>query len=129
MGALGRAKLVCFVATASPTKAKAFYSDTLGLRLIEDTPFAVVFDAGGTTLRVQKVETVAATGYTALGWEVSDIHAAVGALARKGVRFQRYDRMTQDASGIWKSPGGAQVAWFLDPDGNTISLTELPIDA
>ena len=129
MGALGRANLMCFVATASPNKAKAFYGDTLGLRLVEDTPFALVFDAGGTTLRVQKVEAVAVAGYTALGWEVSDLHAAVRALAKKGVRFQRYDGMTQDASGIWKSPGGAQVAWFHDPDGNTISLTELPIDA
>jgi catechol 2,3-dioxygenase-like lactoylglutathione lyase family enzyme len=113
MGALGKAKLVCFGATASAAKAKAF---------------ALVFDAGGTTLRIQKVEAVSAPGYTALGWEVDDIHAAVRALAKKGIRFQRYDSLTQDASGIWKSPGGALVAWFHDPDGATISLTELPID-
>ena len=129
MGALGKAKLVCFGATASAAKAKAFYGDTLGLRLLEDTPFALVFDAAGTTLRIQKVERVAVAGYTALGWEVADIHAAVSALAKKGIRFQRYDGVTQDASGIWKSPGGTLVAWFLDPDGNTISLTELPVDA
>jgi len=128
MGALGKAKVVCFGATTSPTKAKAFYGETLGLPLVEESAFALVFDASGTTLRIQKVDRVSVAGYTALGWEVGDIDAAVGALARKGVRFERYEGLGQDAAGIWTSPGGARVAWFKDPDGCTLSLTELSPD-
>jgi catechol 2,3-dioxygenase-like lactoylglutathione lyase family enzyme len=124
--ALGEAKLVGFGATANAERAKAFYAGTLGLRLVDDSPFALVFDANGTTLRIQKVDAVTTAGYTALGWEVGDIHAAVRTLTRAGVRFQRYAGMDQDASGIWRSPSGADVAWFHDPDGNTISLTQLP---
>jgi catechol 2,3-dioxygenase-like lactoylglutathione lyase family enzyme len=125
MGALGKAKIVCFGATASAAKAKAFYSDTLGLPLVEESAFALVFNANGTTLRIQKVERVSVAGYTALGWEIDDIDAAVAALARKGIRFERYEGLGQDAAGIWTSPSGARVAWFKDPDGSTLSLTEL----
>jgi len=128
MGALGKAKVVCFGATASPAKAKAFYGETLGLPLLEESAFALVFDANGTTLRIQKVERVSVAGYTALGWEVPDIDAALGALARKGIRFERYEGLGQDAAGIWTSPSGARVAWFKDPDGSTLSLTELSAD-
>ena len=96
----------------------------LGLSLVEDSPFALVFDSNGTTLRVQKVEQVTPAPYTALGWQVTDIEASVRSLRAKGAVFQRYEGLSQDALGIWKSPSGAKVAWFRDPDGNTLSLTE-----
>ena len=125
MTTLGRAKVACFAATANAPRAKTFYGDTLGLDLVEDTPFALVFDAGGTTLRVQKVDAVSPPRYTVLGWEVADIRSVARALQAKGVRLRRYDGMDQDADGIWASPSGALVAWFEDPDGNTLSLTQL----
>lgn len=121
---LKTAKLVGFVATAKAAAAKKFYRDTLGLRLVEDSPFAIVFDANGTMLRVQKVERVSPAGYTALGWDVVDISAEVKRLSQKGVRFERYEGMSQDDAGIWTSPSGARVAWFKDPDGNLLSLTQ-----
>jgi catechol 2,3-dioxygenase-like lactoylglutathione lyase family enzyme len=125
MNQLGAAKVVCFTATQSADRAKTFYRDTLGLELIEDTPFALVFDANGTTLRVQKVDAVVPAPYTVVGWEVDDIRAVARALLEKGVRLRRYQGMDHDADGIWLSPSGARVAWFEDPDGNTLSLTQL----
>ena len=121
---LTSAQLVAFVATANAPAALEFYRDVLGLRLVADEPFALVFDAGGTMLRVAKVKEVAAAPYTVLGWRVENIREAARDLANRGVRFQHYDQMEQDELGIWASPSGAQVAWFKDPDGNVLSLTQ-----
>jgi catechol 2,3-dioxygenase-like lactoylglutathione lyase family enzyme len=117
--------IVAFVATTDPERAKIFYAKTLGLRLISEDGFALAFDAGGTMLRVAIVKTLQPAGYTVLGWIVPDLAKAVRALATRGVRFQRYEGMRQDDFGIWSSPSGAHVAWFTDPEGNTLSLTEL----
>jgi catechol 2,3-dioxygenase-like lactoylglutathione lyase family enzyme len=122
---LGSRKIVAFVATSSPAKAKRFYRDKLGLRLVEASPFALVFDAHGTMLRVTPVDKVATAGYTVLGWQVPDIVDAVKRLKKAGVRFERYDGMGQDKLGVWQSPSGARIAWFKDPDGNTLSITML----
>ena len=118
-------KLVAFVATRDTTRAKAFYADTLGLALIGEDQFAVVFDANGTMLRITAVAEVAAARYTVLGWQVPDIAATARELQRAGVELERYDGMHQDELGIWKSPSGASVGWFKDPDGNTLSITQL----
>jgi predicted enzyme related to lactoylglutathione lyase len=116
--------IVAFVATTDPKRAKAFYAKTLGLRLVSEDGFALVFDAGGTMLRVAVVKTLQPAGYTVLGWIVPDIAKAARDLVKRGVMFQRYEGMLQDDLGIWSSPGGARVAWFSDPEGNTLSLTE-----
>src|SRR6476620_7277557 len=117
--------IVAFVATTDPKRAKAFYVKTLGLRLVSEDGFALAFDAGGTMLRVAIVKTLQPAGYTVLGWIVPDIAKAVRALVKNGVMFQRYEGMPQDDLGIWSSPSGARVAWCNDPEGNTLSLTEL----
>jgi len=117
--------LIGFVAASDPERAKKFYRDTLGLPLVsEELPFALVFDAHGTMLRVAIVKEVAPARYTVLGWQVRDIIAAAKTLSEAGVRFERYPGMEQDELGIWHSPGGAQVAWFKDPDGNTLSISQ-----
>jgi catechol 2,3-dioxygenase-like lactoylglutathione lyase family enzyme len=121
---LAKSKPICFAATTQPIVATKFYREVLGLKLVQDTPFALVFDANGTMLRVQKVQTVVQAGYTVLGWEVADIGASVGELAKKGVRFERYEGLPQDKSGVWTTPDGSKVAWFKDSDGNTLSLTQ-----
>jgi catechol 2,3-dioxygenase-like lactoylglutathione lyase family enzyme len=117
--------IVAFVATTKPARAKAFYAKTLGLRLVSEDGFALAFDAGGTMLRVATVTTLQRAGYTVLGWIVPDIAKAVRGLVKRGVKFQRYAGMPQDDLGIWSSPSGARIAWFADPEGNTLSLTEL----
>jgi predicted enzyme related to lactoylglutathione lyase len=116
--------IVAFVATTDPKRAKAFFAKTLGLRLVSEDGFALAFDAGGTMLRVAIVKTLQPAGYTVLGWIVPDIAKAVRDLVKRGVIFQRYEGMPQDDLGIWSSPSGARVAWFSDPEGNTLSLTE-----
>jgi catechol 2,3-dioxygenase-like lactoylglutathione lyase family enzyme len=118
------AKIISFVATRNPASARKFYEETLGLEFISDDPFAVVFDVNGTMLRVQKVEELLPARHTVLGWEVHDIHAEVEVLTKRGVRFERFDGLAQDELGIWTSPVGAKVAWFKDPDGNTLALTQ-----
>jgi len=119
------APLVAFVATVKPAEARVFYADVLGLRLVHADQFALEFVAGGTSLRVTSVDHLEPAGYTVLGWAVPDIQAAVTDLAARGVEFQRFPEfMQQDALGIWAAPGGARVAWFKDPDGNTLSVTQ-----
>lgn len=119
-----KSKVIIFVATQNPASALKFYLETLGLTLVSDDPYALVFDVNGSMLRVQKVPELVPARHTVLGWEVPDIGAAIKELMQKGVRFEHYDGLTQDESGVWTTPSGAQVAWFKDPDGNTLSLTQ-----
>lgn len=123
--ALESSDLVAFAAASDLARARAFYEHKLGLPVVEDNDFAVVFNANGTMLRVTAVPEVAPAGYTVLGWRVTDIGAAVRGLQAKGVAFTAYDGMDQDENGIWTAPGGDKVAWFADPDGNTLSLTQV----
>ena len=120
---LADAPFIGFIPVRDLVAARAFYEGTLGLRVVEDTPFALVLDAGGTMLRVTPVPGLAARPFTVAGWNVPDIGAVASALAGRGVQFARYDGLTQDDLGIWTTPGGDRVAWFKDPDGNTLSLT------
>jgi catechol 2,3-dioxygenase-like lactoylglutathione lyase family enzyme len=122
---LGEQRVIAFVATTQPDAAEQFYRDTLGLTQASRDPFALVFDAGGTMLRVAIVEQFQPQPFTALGWIVADIDSTVRQLAERGVAFTRYEGMDQDALGIWRAPEGARIAWFKDPDGNTLSLTQL----
>jgi catechol 2,3-dioxygenase-like lactoylglutathione lyase family enzyme len=116
---------IAFVATAKPDEARAFYERTLGLDFVADEPFALIFDLGSIMLRIQKVDTLTPPPQTSLGWEVADIDAAVTMLAERGVAFEHFDFLPQDERGIWTTPSGARIAWFKDPDGNTLSLTQM----
>jgi len=117
-------KLVAFVSTSDADRARTFYSSVLGLRLVSDDDFALVFEANGTTLRITKVEFLSPAPFTVLGWEVADIAKTAACLRGRGVAFERYTGMCQDDHGIWLAPSGARVAWFKDPDGNLLSITE-----
>ena len=121
---LGSEKLVAFVATRDLGRAKDFYRDTLGLSLVSEDQFALVFDAAGTMLRVARVQKLAPAKYTVLGWQVRDIVQTAKQLQQAHVALERYPGMQQDEFGIWKSPSGARVAWFKDPDRNTLSVTQ-----
>jgi catechol 2,3-dioxygenase-like lactoylglutathione lyase family enzyme len=121
---LDSSEIVAFVPAADLSRARAFYEQVLGLPLVSQDDFACVFDAHGTMLRVTAVPGLAPAGYTVLGWKVAGIEAVVEGLAARGVVFARYDGMDQDDRGIWTAPGGDKIAWFADPDGNTLSLTQ-----
>jgi predicted enzyme related to lactoylglutathione lyase len=119
---LADADLVAFVATTDTARARAFYEGVLGLTVIDDDGFACVVDAHGTTVRITAVPERAAEVYTVLGWKVDDLDANIDGLVARGVTFLRFDGMEQDDRGVWAAPGGARIAWFADPDGNTLSL-------
>jgi catechol 2,3-dioxygenase-like lactoylglutathione lyase family enzyme len=123
---LASADLIAFVATTDLERARAFYGDALGLRVIEDDGRALAFDAHGTTLRVTGVREMTPPPYTVLGWAVPDASAAVRELAAHAIAVERFDGFDQDEDGIWIAPTGGRVAWFKDPDGNIVQLTELP---
>jgi len=119
------AKPMSFIVTRDRERAKAFYGEILGFASTGEDAFAVVYDMHGTMLRISTVADHAPAAHTVLGWEVGDIVAAVAALGARGVTFTVYDGFGQDALGIWTAPGsGTRVAWFLDPDGNNLSLTQ-----
>jgi len=117
-------KPILFAATADADRSREFYESVLELRFVADEPYALVFDVDGVMLRIQKVPEFAAAAHTVLGWSVQDIDATVKSLTSKGVRFNRYEHMQQGENGVWQAPGGGKVAWFNDPDDNTLSLTQ-----
>ena len=126
-GPLTKYQLIAFATIVDVERAKQFYRDTLGLTLIsEEPPFALVFDAQGTMVRLGMAKKLPEAHGTVLGWQVPDIETAIRELAESGVQFERFDGLTQDDKGIWASPTGAKVAWFRDPDGNTLSISEHP---
>jgi catechol 2,3-dioxygenase-like lactoylglutathione lyase family enzyme len=121
---LGSGDLVGFIASTDLVRSSAFYGDVLGLERLDENPFASVFDANGTLLRVTLVDQVAPAQYTILGWSVVELEERIRILTDRGVVFERFPGMAQDSLGIWTSPSGDRVAWFKDPDGNVLSLSQ-----
>lgn len=119
---LGSKPIVAFLPTRDKAKARAFFADVLGLRFVKDDGFALVFDANGVMLRIATTPNFTSQQGTVLGWQVDDIAGTVRSLTERGVHFERFG-MPQDELGIWTAPGGDQVAWFKDPDGNLLSLS------
>ncbi len=117
-------KIVGFVGVSDAARARAFYGGKLGLKLIEENSFALVFDCNGVMIRVTLVKELTPQRFTVLGWQVSDIDEAVTRLENAGIELQRYPGVPQDTRGIWTAPGGAKIAWFEDPDGNVLSVSQ-----
>jgi len=120
---LGSIDIVAFVPTKDFEKARAFYEGVLGLRFVKNDGFAMVLDANGIMVRVAKAQFTPAP-FTILGWQVLDIEKIVTGLQGKGVQFERFGFFEQDALGIWTAPSGDKVAWFKDPDGNVLSVSQ-----
>jgi catechol 2,3-dioxygenase-like lactoylglutathione lyase family enzyme len=117
-------ELKAYIPTTKPKEAKAFYKDLLGLMLLSEDENALEFRASGILLRLMIVQELEPQPFAVLGWRVKDISDMTKSLVVKGISFERYEVLKQDDQGIWKSPGGSKVAWFKDPDGNILSLTE-----
>ena len=118
----GDAKQVAFVGVSDLDAAERFYGGVLGLDLLDVRPYALVHDAPVSQLRITLVSEVRAAPYTVLGWVVTDLEGEMDRLVASGVSFNRYDGVAQDDRGIWTAPDGSRIAWFHDPDGNTLSL-------
>ena len=120
---------ILFAATTNAARSRKFYENMLGLRFVADEMFALVFKVGELDLRIQKVEQRSEIGYTVLGWAVRDIRQSVRQLVKAGVVFARFEGLEHDDDAVWTAPGGAKIAWFRDPDGNTLSITEYALPA
>jgi len=121
---LGTTNIIAFVPTTDYDTARSFYEGVLGLRFVKNDGFAMVLDANGIMIRVVKAPNFKPLPYTILGWEVRDITTVVTALEKQGVTFERFGFFEQDALGVWTAPTGDKVAWFKDPDGNTLSVSQ-----
>ena len=121
---LGSTNIVAFVPIKDGDKARAFYEGILGLRLVKDDGFAVVFEANGIMVRAAKLKEFAPSQFTVLGWEVSNLEDAVRSLGKRGVKFEIFGFFKQDELCIWTAPTGDKVAWFKDPDGNILSVSQ-----
>jgi catechol 2,3-dioxygenase-like lactoylglutathione lyase family enzyme len=121
---LASSKVIGFVPTQDAQKARAFYEGKLGFRFVSDDQFALVLRAGETMIRIAKAQDFTPAPYTVLGWEVRDIEAVVRWLQKRGVAFEKYPFVQDQELGIWTAPGGNKVAWFKDPDGNVLSVSQ-----
>src|SRR5580704_15257911 len=121
---LGSTNIVAFVPIKDSDKARAFYEGVIGLRFLKDDGFALEFDANGIMVRVAKVPQFTPAPFTILGWQVNEIEKIAAELQAKGVQFERFGFFQQDELGIWTAPTGDKVAWFKDPDGNILSVSQ-----
>jgi catechol 2,3-dioxygenase-like lactoylglutathione lyase family enzyme len=117
-------KVIGFVPTQDSAKAREFYEGKLGFQFVSDDPFALVMRSGETMIRVSKAKDFTPAPYTILGWEVKDIEAVVRWLTSRGVVFEKYPFVQDQDLGIWTAPSGDRVAWFKDPDGNVLSVSQ-----
>jgi len=121
---LGSTDIVAFVPIKDSERARAFYEGVLGLRFVKDDGFALVLKANGIMVRAAKMKEFTPAQFTILGWQVSDINQVVRELAARGVHFEIFGFFKQDELGIWTAPTGDKVAWFKDPDGNILSVSQ-----
>jgi catechol 2,3-dioxygenase-like lactoylglutathione lyase family enzyme len=121
---LASGKMIGFVPTKDAQKARAFYEGKLGFQFVSDDPFALVVQAGESTIRIAKAQDFTPAAYTVLGWEVKDMEAVVRWLQKQGVVSEKYPFVEDRELGIWTAPSGDKVAWFKDPDGNVLSVSQ-----
>lgn len=115
-------KMIGFIPVTDGTAARHFYEGVLGMRFVADNGFAIVMDANGTMVRLVKMEGgFAPAPYTICGWEVPEIEAAVATLRAAGVVMERYPFFEGE---IWTAPNDDRIAWFRDPDGNVLSVSQ-----
>ncbi|RZV43669.1 MAG: VOC family protein [Acidimicrobiales bacterium] len=120
----GKFPVSVFLATSNEERCQEFYQNTLGLSLVDNNPYAIVFELNGVELRISKVPSFTPHPWTVLDWQVDKLATAMAALIDKGVEFERFAGMHQDDDGIWTTPDGVKIAWFKDPDGNVLSVSK-----
>lgn len=124
---IAQAELIAFIPTVDAERARRFYVDTLGLTFVSDDEFAITIRSGNIDIRISRIEAFNPSHHTILGWKVPSIATTVQQFASNGIAFERYPFLEQDEHGIWNAPdGAAKVAWFKDPDGNVLSISQHP---
>lgn len=121
---LASGKLVGFLFTSDYDRARAFYVDKLGCEFVSQDQFALVVKMGGHMIRIGKIPNFTPAQGTVLGWEVGEIEAVAAWLQERGVTLEKYPFVQDKERGIWTTPDGSKVAWFKDPDGNVLSVSQ-----
>lgn len=121
---LKKHKMIGFALTTDPQRARKFYEEVLGFKFLEENPFALVMETDENMIRISPVKEFVPAPHTILGWEVKEIESLANYLKERGVSFERYPWMKHSEQGIWDSPSGDKVAWFKDPDGNVLSISQ-----
>lgn len=121
---LSNQRIKAFVSTVQLSVAREFYEKKLGLTLLSQDKYGIEFEANETHIRLSVVEKLTPQPFTVLGWDTDDIVSTINNLTAKGIIFERYNFIEQDENGIWTAPGGTRVAWFKDPDGNLLSVSD-----
>jgi catechol 2,3-dioxygenase-like lactoylglutathione lyase family enzyme len=121
---LSSCKMTGFILTKDYDRARSFYEGKLGFQFVSLDQFALVMHTGQNTIRISKVPTFTPLQSTVLGWEVNDIVSTAKWLAERGVATEKYAFVEDKELGIWSAPNGAKVAWFKDPDGNVLSISQ-----
>jgi catechol 2,3-dioxygenase-like lactoylglutathione lyase family enzyme len=121
---LNSAKMIGFVLTKDYEEARAFYEGKLGFEFVSQDQYALVMRVGGHQVRIGKVPELTPLRSTVLGWEVAEIEAVVDGLSARGVVFEKYPWVQDKERGIWSTPDGSKVAWFKDPSGNVLSVSQ-----
>jgi catechol 2,3-dioxygenase-like lactoylglutathione lyase family enzyme len=121
---LAASKIMGFIPTIDTRKARAFYEGKLGFQFVSEDQFALVVKAGETMIRIAPTKDFTPEPHTILGWQVSNIESVVDWLQARGIATEKYPFVADRERGIWASPTGDKVAWFKDPDGNTLSLSQ-----
>ena len=115
---------IAFVPASDLDRARVFYEGVLGLTVASIDGFAMVIGHGSNCIRIVAAGAFTPQRFTILGWETAALAVTMQALSARGVKFLRFDGIGQDDIGIWRAPSGDQVAWFNDPDGNVLSLSQ-----
>ena len=121
---LASSRLQTIVWTSRISAAEKFYSEVLGLPLKGKSHGALIYDVGGSDLRVSPVPETQPSAHTVLGFAVPNLRATVELLKERGVNLERIAGISHDSTGILTTPEGAKVAWFRDPDGNLLSAVQ-----
>jgi len=123
---LHEGRLTGFLITADYASARDFYEGQLGFEFVSQDQWALVVRAGVNQIRIIRSADFTPLRSTVLGWEVDDVEAAVRWLASRGVETEKYPFVQDKELGIWSTPDGSKVAWFKDPDGNVLSVSQHP---
>ena len=121
---LAHSKMMGFIFTRDYDNARAFYEGKLGLQFISQDQYALALRAGEHMIRIVKIPDFVPARATVLGWEVKDIEAVVAWLKARGVILEDYPFIQDRKLGIWSAPGGDRIAWFKDPDGNVLGVSQ-----
>lgn len=121
---LASGKMVGFVPTKDYDKARAFYQGKLEFEFVSLDQYALVLSVGGHRIRIAKVPNFTPLQGTILGWEVKNIETVVTWLRDRGVPSEKYPFLQDRELGIWTAPNGDKVAWFKDPDGNILGVSQ-----